>query len=60
MTGQQLKQQILQSGYTVSKMAELLDVTFNGLSYQLKKEQPAIVYVIAIKAIKNKGLNNND
>lgn len=59
MTGQQLKQQILQAGYTVSKMAELLDVTFNGLSYQLKKDKPAIVYVIAIKAIINKGLSND-
>lgn len=60
MTGQQLKQQILQAGYTVSKMAELLDMTFNGLSYQLKKENPARVYIIAIESIINKGLNNND
>ena len=51
MTGYELKQLIKQHFYSVTSMAKELGVTRQGLEYQLSKEKPALVYVIAIQAI---------
>lgn len=54
MTGQQLKALIKSHGIKDEQMAAMLDVTRQGLQYQLKKEKPARVYVYSVLLVLGK------
>lgn len=54
MTGKQLKALIKSHGIKDEQMAAMLDVTRQGLQYQLKKEKPARVYVYSVLLVLGK------